>query len=78
MRLSGILFALHCFPTSIVFSAEIAPMTPAEAAKKINEKVVVQMAVKSSGGRENKYLNSEEDFKDPKNFTKEKKEVSQR
>ena len=27
------------------------------------------MEVKSSGGRDNRYLNSEEDYKDAKNFT---------
>jgi DNA/RNA endonuclease YhcR with UshA esterase domain len=26
------------------------------------------MEVKSTGGRDNRYLNSEEDYKDPKNF----------
>jgi serine/threonine protein kinase len=44
-------------------------LTPAEAAKSIDEFVVVEMEVKSSGGNGNHYLNSEEDYKDPKNFT---------
>jgi DNA/RNA endonuclease YhcR with UshA esterase domain len=53
----------------VAMAADVKPITPAEAAKKIDEKVVVEMEVKSTGGRENHYLNSEEDFKDAKNFT---------
>jgi DNA/RNA endonuclease YhcR with UshA esterase domain len=53
----------------ITAAAETTPLTPAEAAKKVNEKVVMQMEVKSTGGDNNRYLNSEEDFKDPRNFT---------
>lgn len=49
--------------------ADGTPITPAEAAKKINEKVIVEMEVKSSGGNTNCYLNSEADYKDEKNFT---------
>jgi DNA/RNA endonuclease YhcR with UshA esterase domain len=45
------------------------PLTPAEAAKKVDEKVTVEMDVKSTGGKTNCYLNSEADFKDAKNFT---------
>jgi DNA/RNA endonuclease YhcR with UshA esterase domain len=45
------------------------PITPAEAAKKVNEKVTVEMEVKSTGGKEVNFLNSESDFKDAKNFT---------
>lgn|SRR5262245_27656623 len=43
-------------------------VTPAEAAKKVNEKVTVEMEVKSTGGREACFLNSEADYKDAKNF----------
>ena len=50
-------------------AAEPTPITPAEAAKKINETVLVELEVKSTGGNNNVYLNSEEDFKDAKNFT---------
>jgi len=53
----------------LVAVAKAAPLTPEEAAKKVNEKIVLRMEVKSTGGRENRYLNSEEDFKNPKNFT---------
>ena len=69
MRLTGLLFALCSIPALVVAAAENGPLTPAEAAKKINEKVVVKFEVKSSGGRDNRYLNSEEDYKDAKNFT---------
>ena len=45
------------------------PLTPAEAAKKLNEKVTVEMEVKSTGGKTSCYLNSEADFKGAANFT---------
>jgi DNA/RNA endonuclease YhcR with UshA esterase domain len=45
------------------------PLTPAEAAKKVNEKVTLEMRVKSTGGTANWFLNSEEDYKAEKNFT---------
>ena len=47
----------------------VKPLTTAEAAKKLNEKVTVEVMVKSTGGNTNCYLNSEEDYKDSKNFT---------
>jgi DNA/RNA endonuclease YhcR with UshA esterase domain len=48
------------------------PISPEEAAKRVNEKCVVQMEVKSTGMSRNNeivFLNSEADFKDKKNFT---------
>jgi DNA/RNA endonuclease YhcR with UshA esterase domain len=46
------------------------PVNPAEAAKKVNEDVTLQMEVKSATLRGGIcFLNSEEDFKDAKNFT---------
>src|SRR5262245_5521260 len=46
------------------------PIGPAEAAKKVNEDVTLRMEVKSAALREGVcFLNSEEDFKDAKNFT---------
>jgi DNA/RNA endonuclease YhcR with UshA esterase domain len=46
------------------------PIGPAEAAKKVDEEVTLQMEVKSAALREGVcFLNSEEDFKDAKNFT---------
>lgn len=69
MRLSA-LFILLCLTLALdAAAAENTPLTPAEAAKKVNEKVTVAMEVKSSGGRNNCYLNSEEDFMSARNFT---------
>jgi DNA/RNA endonuclease YhcR with UshA esterase domain len=46
------------------------PVGPAEAAKKVNEEVTLQMEVKSATLRGGVcFLNSEEDYKDAKNFT---------
>ena len=48
------------------------PLSPAEAAKRVGEKCTVEMEVKSVGVSKNggiAFLNSEEDFKDEKNFT---------
>jgi N-acetylneuraminic acid mutarotase len=45
------------------------PVTPAEAAKKVNEQVLVEMEVKSTGGKDVCFLNSEADFKGDQNFT---------
>jgi DNA/RNA endonuclease YhcR with UshA esterase domain len=45
------------------------PLTPVEAAKKLEMKVTVEMEVKSTGGRNNVYLNSHADYKDAANFT---------
>ena len=45
------------------------PLMPAEAAKKLNEKLTVEMEVKSTGGRGVCFLNSEADHRDAANFT---------
>jgi hypothetical protein len=48
------------------------PLTPVEAIKKVNEKITVQMLVKSTKNRLEKrgeiYLDSEEDFRNEKNL----------
>ena len=64
-RLIAILFVV------LALSAARAadPITPAEAAKKLNEKVTVEFEVKSTGGKTNAYLNSDADFKAASNFT---------
>jgi DNA/RNA endonuclease YhcR with UshA esterase domain len=51
--------------------AQPAPkvVTPAVAAKSIDQKVILQMEVKSAGGNSNRYLNSTSDYKDPNTFT---------
>jgi acetyl esterase/lipase len=46
-----------------------APLTPAAAAKKIDEQVTVEFKVRSTGGGRNRYLNSEGDFSSANNFT---------
>jgi hypothetical protein len=55
-----------------LIAADDKPLTPAEAIKKVDQKVVVQMLVKASKNRLEKfkeiYLDSELDFKDEKNL----------
>jgi len=57
-------------PVSLMLAQEeTKPLTPEEALTKINEKVTVQMEVKSSGGgNTTRYLNSMADYKDRNNF----------
>ncbi len=43
-------------------------LSPAQAAKKVGEKVTVQFAVASTGGQANLYLNSDKDFRSKENF----------
>ena len=43
-------------------------LSPAEAAKKVGEKVTVQYVVASVGGQTNMYLNSEKDYRSKDNF----------
>lgn len=68
------MFAL-CAPVLWVSSVAVAaeepaPLTPAEAAKKVGEQVTVKMEVKSATVRgEVGFLNSEVDHKSQKNFT---------
>jgi DNA/RNA endonuclease YhcR with UshA esterase domain len=44
------------------------PITPEEALERVDQKVAVAMDVKSTGGNTARYLNSETDFRDNKNF----------
>jgi hypothetical protein len=67
MRLSSVLIALALAPAAMADDPK--PLTPADAAKKVNEAVLVEMEVKSTGGKTNRYLNSEEDYKSADNFT---------
>jgi DNA/RNA endonuclease YhcR with UshA esterase domain len=69
MRLPAVLLALMVAPAAFADDAPAKPLTPAEAAKKIDQQVTVEMEVKSTGGRSNRYLNSESDYKSPGNFT---------
>src|SRR5207244_131822 len=45
------------------------PLTPDEAAKKVNEKCTVELEVQSTGGSSNYYLNSKKNYRDAGNFT---------
>jgi DNA/RNA endonuclease YhcR with UshA esterase domain len=67
MRTSALLFVLTLAPAA--FADDAKALSPAEAAKKINERVVVEMEVKSTGGNTNRYLNSEKDYRSDDNFT---------
>jgi len=50
--------------------AQDKPLSPEEAAKKVGERVTVEMVVKSATLQESVcFLNSQEDFKDKNNFT---------
>jgi DNA/RNA endonuclease YhcR with UshA esterase domain len=69
MRYLGMLCAVVVVPVLLAAEPQGTAITPAEAAKKVNEKVTVEMEVKSTGGKDNWYLNSEESYKDDKNFT---------
>jgi DNA/RNA endonuclease YhcR with UshA esterase domain len=44
------------------------PLTPEEALKKVDERVTVQMEVKSTGGNTARYLNSDANYRSDKNF----------
>ena len=58
--------------TAAVFAADppAKPLTVADAAKKVGEKVTVEFEVKSVGGGKGiAFLNSEADFKSAQNFT---------
>lgn len=71
MRLSAIVLALVFLPALLIAEEKKSrPLTPEEAAKKVNEKCMVQMEVKSAGKGEGVFfLNSKENFKAPGNFT---------
>lgn len=49
--------------------AKAKPLSIKEAAKKVGEKVTLEMEVKSVGGNSNIYLNSEDDYRSDSNFT---------
>jgi uncharacterized protein (TIGR03067 family) len=57
-------------PLAAWAAEQTKPLTPAEAAKKVNEQVTLQMDVKASAGRDTMaFLNSEENYRDAKTFT---------
>jgi DNA/RNA endonuclease YhcR with UshA esterase domain len=68
------LFAVAVFMSSVALTgaADEKPLTPVEARKKVGSKIAVQMEVKAAKDRLEKrgeiYLDSEENFKDEKDF----------
>jgi DNA/RNA endonuclease YhcR with UshA esterase domain len=68
MRLATLLLVV-VLPNLSSAQSSIAPLNPAAAAKRVDQKVTVQMDVKSTGGNSNRYLNSTSDYKDPGTFT---------
>ena len=72
MRPFALLLALVCASVVVADEKESKPLTPAEAIKKVNEKVTVEMVVQASKNalekRKEIYLDSEEDFRNEKNL----------
>jgi hypothetical protein len=68
----SIIVAIIAVIAASAYGAEDKPVAPADAIAKVNEKVTVEMLVKASKNRLEKrgeiYLDSEEDFHDPKNL----------
>ncbi len=69
MRLLTVLLTLAFVPAVFADDVPAKAITSAEAAKKVDQQVTVEMEVKSTGGRSNRYLNSQEDYKSADNFT---------
>src|SRR5215471_1061417 len=71
MRLPRVCALALCLVlVACVRADDTKPLTPEEAAKKVGEKVTVEMEVKSTGKSKGVYfLNSKTDFKDKENFT---------
>jgi hypothetical protein len=69
-RLTAVAFLALAFATGV--AAEEKPLTPAEAIQRVDEKVVVEFPVKATKNRLEQrkeiYLDSEENFRDPKNL----------
>jgi len=66
-----VLVLLWASPGPAADEKEAKPLTPAEAAKHVNEKCTVELEVKSSAKARNGmvFLNSESNYRDGKNFT---------
>jgi DNA/RNA endonuclease YhcR with UshA esterase domain len=67
--LFAVLTSFLWLPTALA-QKEAQPIGPAEAVKKVNEEVTLRMEVRSAALRKEVcFLNSEENYKDAKNFT---------
>src|SRR5437660_315357 len=70
MRVVSVVLVLWLVAAVVADDKDVKAISPAEAAKKVNEKCIVQMEVKSVGKvREVLFLNSKEDYKDKDNFS---------
>jgi DNA/RNA endonuclease YhcR with UshA esterase domain len=69
MRLALTLLLVAAPAIALAQETAPKPLTPAEAAKKLEMKVTVEFEVKSTGGNNNNYLNSQADYQDAANFT---------
>ena len=70
MRTYAIMLALTFLPSLATADDDTKPLTPEAAAKKVNEKCMVEMEVRSTGKGEGVFfLNSKENYKDADNFT---------
>jgi DNA/RNA endonuclease YhcR with UshA esterase domain len=70
MRVVSVVLVLWLVGAVIADDKDAKAISPAEAAKKVNEKCIVQMEVKSVGKvRDVLFLNSKEDYKDKDNFS---------
>jgi len=70
MRYATPLLVALVFGGALLAQEESKTLTPDEAAKKVDEKVTLQMEVKSSGGSSTaRYLNSMTNYRDRNNFT---------
>jgi acetyl esterase/lipase len=64
-----LLFAFIVLMSRLANGQESQPLTTEEAAKRVDQQVTVQMAVRSSGGNRNRYLNSASSYSAENNFT---------
>ena len=70
MGLRALVLVLLVAPAVALADDNAKPISPEEAAKQVNEKVTMKMEVKAANLRNGVcFLNSQEDFKDAKNFT---------
>jgi DNA/RNA endonuclease YhcR with UshA esterase domain len=70
MRLPALMLVFVLTPFLAAAEENAKPIGPEEAAKQVNEKVTLRMEVKSAALRGSVcFLNSQEDFKDARNFT---------
>ena len=68
MRFMGFVIVVAFLSANALAQDSARPLTAVEALTKIDQKVTVQMEVKSTGGNTARFLNSEVDFRSEKNF----------